>query len=40
MQMYVGTVTLITLNVLNNLLAPKWPPMVSESAVYPELKLC
>jgi len=40
MQMYVGVVTLITPHVLNNLLAQKWPPMMSESAVYAELKLC
>ena len=33
MQMYVGTVTLITLHVLSNLLAQKWPPMVSECAI-------
>jgi hypothetical protein len=37
--MYVCTVTLITIHVLNNLLAQKWPPMVSESAVYAEQKL-
>jgi len=30
MQMYVGIVTLITLHVLSNLLAQKWPPMVSD----------
>jgi len=40
MQMYVGTVTLITVHVLNNLLAQKLPPMVSQSAVYAELRLC
>jgi len=40
MQMYSGTITSITLNVLNNLWAQKWPPMVSESAVYAVLKLC
>jgi len=39
MQMYVGTVTSITLYVLSNLLAQKWPPMVSDSALYAELKL-
>jgi len=40
MQMYVGIVTLITVHVLNNLLAQKRPPMVSQSAVYAELRLC
>jgi len=40
MQMYVGIVTLITLHVLNNLLAQKWPPMAPESAVYAEEILC
>jgi len=40
MQMYVGIVTLIYLHFLNNLLAQKCPPMVSESAVHAELKLC
>jgi hypothetical protein len=35
----VGVVTFITVRVLNNLLAPKRPPMVSESAVYVELIL-
>jgi len=39
MQMYVGTVTLITLHVLNHLLAQKWLPMVSDSALYAEPKL-
>jgi hypothetical protein len=33
-------VTLITVHVLNILLAQKWPPMVSESTVYIELELC
>jgi hypothetical protein len=37
--MYVGIVTFNKLNVLNNLLAQKWPPKVSESALYAELKL-
>jgi len=36
--MYVGVVT-FTLHALNNL-SQKWPPMMSESAVYAELKLC
>ena len=40
MQIYVSIVTLITLHVLNNLLDKKWPPMVSESAVYAEEDLC
>ena len=40
MQMYVDTVTLITVHVLNNLLAQIWQPMVSQSAVYAELRLC
>jgi len=40
MLMYVVVVTLINLHVLNNLLAQKWPPMLSESEVYAELKLC
>jgi hypothetical protein len=31
--------TLNKLRVLNNLLAQKWPPMVSDSALYAELKL-
>jgi len=39
MQMYVGIATLITLHVLSNLLAQKWPPMVSDSALYAELNL-
>ena len=39
MQMYVGTVTLNKLHVLNNLLAQKWPSIVSDSALYAELKL-
>jgi len=39
MQMYVGIVTLNKLHVRNNLLAQKWPPMVSDSALYAELKL-
>jgi len=39
MLMYV-VVTLINVHVLNNLLAQKWPPMLSGSAVYAELKLC
>jgi len=38
MQVYVGIVTLITLHVLSNLLARKWPPMVSDSVLYAELK--
>jgi len=40
MQLYVGVVTLITLHVINDLLAQKWPTMLSESAVYAKLKLC
>jgi hypothetical protein len=36
---YVGTVTVITINVLNKILVKKWPPVVSESAVYAEQKL-
>jgi len=39
MQMCVGTVTSITLHVLSNLLAQKWPPVVLDSALYAELKL-
>jgi hypothetical protein len=39
MQMYVGIVTLDKIHVLNNLLAPEWPPMVSDGALYAELKL-
>ena len=39
MQMYIGT-TLITLHVINNLLAQRWPSMLSERAVYTELELC
>jgi len=39
MQMYVGIVTLMTLHVLSNLVAQKWPSMVSDSALYAELKL-
>jgi len=37
--MYVGTGTLITLHILRNLLAQKWPPGVSEIALYAELNL-
>ena len=40
MQTYNGIITLITLHVINNLLAQKWPPMLSERAVYTELELC
>ena len=36
---YVGIVTLITLHVFSNLLAQKWPPMVSDSTLYAELNL-
>jgi len=39
MQMYVGIVTFNKLHVLNNLLAQKWPPKLSDSALYAELKL-
>ena len=35
-----GIITLITLHIFNNLLAQKWPPMLSEMAVYTELELC
>jgi len=38
MQMHVGSVTLNKLHV-NNLLAQKWPPIVSDSTLYAELKL-
>jgi len=37
--MYNG-ITLITLHVINNLLAHRWPPMLSERAEYTELELC
>jgi len=37
--MYVGIETLNKLHVLNNLLTWKWPPKVSDSALYAELKL-
>jgi len=40
MQMYDGIITLITLYVICNLLAQKWPPVLSERAVYTELELC
>ena len=39
MQNYVGIGTLITLHVHSNLLAQKWPPGVSDSTPYEELKL-
>ena len=39
MQMYNG-ITLITLNVINNLLAQRWPSTLSERAVCTELELC
>ena len=41
MQMYAGIVTLVTLQVVSNLLAQKWQSMVSDSALYSyaELKL-
>jgi hypothetical protein len=39
MQTYNGIITLITLHVINNLLAQKWPPMLSERAVYTEMEL-
>jgi len=39
MQMYVGIVTLNKLHVLNNLLAQKWPQIVSDSTLYAELTL-
>ena len=38
-QMYY-TITLITVHVINNLLAQRWPIMLSERAVYAELVLC
>jgi len=31
---------LITLHVLYNFLAQRWPPIVPESAMHKELKLC
>jgi len=37
--MYVGILTLITLHVQSNLLAQKRQRMVSDSALYAELKL-
>ena len=37
--LYVGNVTVIALNVLNNLLAQKWSRVLSESAVYAEIML-
>jgi len=37
--MYTGT-NLITLYVINNLLAQRWSPMLSERAAYTELELC
>ena len=37
--MYNGIITLITLHVINNLLAQKWPPILSERAVYTEMEL-
>jgi len=37
--MYAGIVTINKLHALNNLLAQKWPPKVSDSALYAELKL-
>ena len=39
MQKYVGIDPLITIHVLGKLLAQKWPPVVSEIALYAELKL-
>jgi hypothetical protein len=39
MQMYVGIGTSITLHILNNLLAQKWPLGVSETTLYTELEL-
>ena len=39
MQMSVGIATLNKLRILNNLLAQKWPPVVSDSALYTELNL-
>jgi len=39
MQMYY-TITLITLHVINNLLAQRWPTMLSKRAVYADLELC
>ena len=35
-----NSISLITLHVINNLLAHRWPPMFSERAVYTELELC
>jgi len=40
MQIYADIVTLLTVHVLHSLLAQKWPPMVSQNAVYAELRLC
>jgi len=39
MQMYIG-ITLITLHVISNLLCQRWPPTLSERAVYTGLELC
>jgi len=39
MQMYNG-ITLITLHVINNLMAQRWPPMLSQGAVYADMELC
>jgi hypothetical protein len=33
-------ITLITVNVISKVLVQKWPPMLSEGAVFPELELC
>jgi len=38
--MYNGIIILIALDVLNNLLDQRWPPKMSEIAVYTVLELC
>ena len=40
MKADVNGITFITQHVTNNLLAHRWPSMLSERAVYTELKLC
>jgi len=39
LQMY-NCIILIILQVINNLLAQRWPSVLSERAVYKELDLC
>jgi len=39
MQIY-NCAILISLQVINNLLAQRWPPVLSERTVYKELELC